>query len=75
MQRSIVDMGMNKVHLRLQLYDVTIQVCWNQPRKFQNIVVYPARIYIVVIFACVGTLMKCSAMDLYVIAAYGGIKK
>ena len=36
-----------------QLYDVTIQVCWNQPRKFQSIpvVVHPARMYILVIFS------------------------
>ena len=33
-----------------QLYDVTIQVCWNQPRKFQNIIVQPACMYIIVIF-------------------------
>ena len=57
-----------------QLYDVTIQVCWNQPRKFQNIVVYSPRMYIIVIFACIGTLMKCSAFELYVIAVYGGIR-
>ena len=52
MQRSIVDMGMKKVHLYFdkQLYDVTIQVFWNQPRKFQNIVVHPACMYIIVIF-------------------------
>ena len=29
---------------------MTIQVCWNQPRKFQNIVVHLARVYIIVIF-------------------------
>ena len=41
-----------------QLYDVTIQVYWNQPRKFQNIVVYPARMCITVIFPCIGTIMN-----------------
>ena len=74
MQRSIVDKGMKKVCLCFikQLYDGMIQVCWNQPRKFQNIV-HPARMYIIVIFACIGTLMKCSAWEFYVIAVYGGI--
>ena len=52
MQRSIVDMGMKNVHLCLdkQLYDVTIQVFWNQPREFQNTVVHPACMYIIVFF-------------------------
>ena len=72
----IIDIGMKKVHLCFdkQLYDMTIQVCWNQPRKFQNIVVNPARMYIIVIFTCIGTLMKCSALAFYVIAVYGGIR-
>ena len=35
--------------LSQQLYDGMIEVCWNQPRKFQNIV-HPARMYIIVIF-------------------------
>ena len=67
MQRSIVDMGMKKRFIYAcfdkQLYDVTIQVCWNQPRKFKNIVVHPARMYIIVIFACIGTVIKCSALE------------
>ena len=76
MQRSIVDIGVKNVHLCFdkQLYDVTIQVCWNQPGKFQNIVVHPARMYIIVIFAYIGTLMNCSAFEFYVIAVYGGIR-
>ena len=36
--------------------------------------VCPARMYILVIFACIGTLMKCSALKLFVIAVYGGIR-
>ena len=32
-----------------QLYDVAMQVSWNDPRKFQNIVVNSARMYIIVI--------------------------
>ena len=67
MQRTIVDMGMKTAHICFgkQLYDMTIQVCWNQPRQFQNIV-YPARMYIIAIFACIGTLMKCSVWEVYV---------
>ena len=33
-----------------QLYDVTTHVCWTQPRKFQNIVIHLACMYIIVIF-------------------------
>ena len=76
MLRSIVGMGMKKAHLCFdkQLYDVTIQVCWNQPRKFQNILVFQARMHFIVIFAYFGTLMKCSALDFCAIAVYGGIR-
>ena len=76
MQKSIVDTVMKKVHLCFdkQLYDVTIQVCRNQPRMFQNIVVHPAHMYITVIFACIGTLMKCLALEFYGIAVYGEIR-
>ena len=76
MQRSMVDMGMEKVHLcmDMQLYVVTKQVCWNQPRKFQNIVVHPGGMHIIQSFlGCIGTLMKGSALEFYVTAAYGGI--
>ena len=43
MQKSMVNMGSENVNLcmGMQLYVVSKQVCWNQPRKFQNIVVYP----------------------------------
>ena len=33
---------------------------------------YPAHMYIIVIFACIGILMKCSALEFYAIAVYGG---
>ena len=48
-----------------QLYDVTIQVAGT------SLVVHPARMYIIVIFACIGTIMNCSALEFYVIAVYG----
>ena len=68
-------MGMKKVHLCFdkQLYNGMIQVCWDQSRKFQN-VVHPARMCIIVIEVCIGTLMKCSAWEIYVIADYGGLR-
>ena len=67
MQRSIVDMGMKKVHLSFgkQLYDVTIQVYWYVSSSY----VYNSHF-----FACIGTLMKCSALKLYAIAVNGGIR-
>ena len=30
--------------------------------------------HIIVIFGCIGTLMKCSAWEFYAIAVYGGIR-
>ena len=54
---------------------MTLQVCWNQPREFQNIVVLPAGMYIIVIiFAYIGTV-KCSALEFYVTAVNGLINK
>ena len=35
---------------------------------------YPARMYIIVIFACIGTEMKCSALEFYAMAVYWGIR-
>ena len=63
---------MKKVHLCLdmQLYDMTKQVCWHHPRKFQNVEVHPGYTYIIVIFGCIGTLMKRSALEFYVTAVY-----
>ena len=76
MQRSLNDMGMEKVHLcmDMQLYAVTKQVCWNQPRKFQNVVVHPGGMHIIQSFlGCIGTLMKGSGLEWYITKAYGGL--
>lgn len=76
MQNSLVDMGMEKVHLcmDMQLYAVTKQVCWNQPRRFENVVVHPGGMHIIQSFlGCIGTLMKGSGLEMYVAAAYGGL--
>ena len=49
-------------------------ICWNQPRRFQNIIVHPGGMHIIQSFlGCIGTLMKGSALELYNIAAYWGI--
>ena len=65
MQRSMEDMGMKKVNLCLDmhLYDMTKQVCWHQPRKFQNVEVHPGDTYIIVIFGCIGTLKTYAAIS------------
>ncbi|MCG7883058.1 MAG: hypothetical protein JAY96_15870 [Candidatus Thiodiazotropha endolucinida] len=76
MQRSMVDMGMEKVHLcmDMQLYAVTKQVCWNQPKKYQNVVVHPGGMKIIQSFlGRVGTLMKGSGLEWYITKAYGGL--
>ena len=62
MQRSIVDKGMKKgiVSVDIQLYVVTKQVCWIQ--------------HIIQSFlGCNETQMKGSALEVYATAAYEGI--
>ncbi len=43
MQESLLDMGMKKVHLSIdmQLYAVTKQVCWYHFAKFHNAIAHP----------------------------------
>ena len=47
-----------------QVYDVTIQVCWNQPRKVHNIVVHPACMYIIVIFCLHWNLNEMLSLEI-----------
>jgi hypothetical protein len=76
MQRSLVDMGMTYVHLSIdmQLFVVTKKVCWYQPRQFHNVITHPGGMHIIQSFiGCITKLMKDSALEVYVAAAYGGL--
>ena len=76
MQRSLVDMGMTSIHLSIdmQLYIVTKQVCWYHPEWFHNVFVHPGGMHIIQSFiGCIAKLMKGSALEVYVAAAYGGM--
>ena len=76
MQTSLVDMGMEKVHVSMdmQLFVVTKQVCWHQPMRFHNVIVHPGGMHIIQSFiSCIAKLMKASALEVYVSAAYGGL--
>ena len=76
MQRSLVDMGMTSIHLSIdmQLYIVTKQVCWYHPERFHNVFVHPGGMHIIQSFiGCIAKLMKVSALEVYVAAAYGGL--
>ena len=76
MWRSLLDMGMTYVHLSIdmQLFVVTKQVCWYQPLQFKNIIVHPGGMHIIQSFiGCIAKLMKGSALEVYVAAAYKGL--
>lgn len=76
MQKSLVDMGMTHVHISIdmQLFIVTKQVCWFHPIQFNNVIVHPGGMHIIQSFvACIAKLMKGSALEVYVGAAYGGL--
>ena len=77
MQKSLVDIGMEKVHLcmDMQLFVITKQVCWNQPIQFHNVIIHPGGMHIIQSFiSCIAKLMKGSALESYVAAAYGGLR-
>ena len=66
MQTSLVDMGMEKVHVSMdmQLFVVTKQVCWHQPMRFHNVIVHPGGMHIIQSFiSCIAKLMKGSALE------------
>jgi len=76
MQKSLVDMGMSYIHLSIdrQLFIVTKHMCWNQPDQFRNVIVHPGGMHIIQSFVgCIAKLMKGSALEVYVAAAYGGM--
>jgi len=76
MQKSLTDMGMEKVHLcmDMQLFAVTKQICWYQSLQFNNVIVHPGGMHFIQSFVgCIGKLMKDSGLESYVAAAYGGL--
>ena len=76
MQKSLTDMGMASIHLSMdmQLFKVTKLVCWHDPMQFDNIIAHPGGMHIIQsIISCIAKLMKGSALETYVIAAYGGL--
>ena len=76
MQRSLADMGMADIHvcMDMQLYAVTKQVCWHQPVQFKDVITHPGGMHIIQSFlSCIAKLMKGSALEVYVAAAYGGL--
>ena len=76
MQKSLTDMGMEKVHLcmDMQLFAVTKQICWYQSLQFNNVIVHPGGMHFIQSFVgCIGKLMKGSGLESYVAAAYGGL--
>ncbi|KAH3792780.1 hypothetical protein DPMN_146279 [Dreissena polymorpha] len=71
MQTSMIDLGMDDVHLcmNMQLFAVTKQVSWHHLERFKNVVVHPGQSFL----SCIGKLMKGSSLECYVDAAYGGL--
>lgn len=76
MQGSLVDMGMTYIHLSMdmQLFEVTKKVCWHDPVQFQNVMAHPGGMHIIQSFiSCIAKLMRGSALEEYVAAAYRGL--
>ena len=76
MQTFMIDMRMDHVQLcmDMQLFAVTKQVSWHHLDRIKNVVAHPIWMYIIQLFlSCMGKLMKSSALECYVGAAYGGL--
>ena len=77
MQRTLHDCGMKYAHIYvdMQLFAITKQIVWNDRERFQNVIAHPGSMHIIMSFcSCIGKLMKGSGIEVYIGAAYGGLK-
>ncbi len=77
MQRTLHDSGMKYAHIYvdMQLFAITKQIVWNDRERFQNVIAHPGSMHIIMSFcSCIGKLMKGSGIEVYIGAAYGGLK-
>ena len=50
------------------------QVKLFEPEKFNNVILRPGAMHIIMsLLGCIGTLMKCSGLEVVVAAAFGGL--
>ena len=76
MQGALADMGMTYIHLSMdmQLFEVTKQVSWHDSAQFRNVITHPGGMHIIQSFlSCIAKLMRGSALEDYIAAAYGGL--
>ena len=76
MKKSLSELGMSYANLSIdmQLYMVAQQVKWWDPTRFEDVIVRPGAMHIIMSFlGCIGTLMKGSGLDVLVGAAFGGM--
>ncbi len=66
-------MGMTYVHLSvdMQLFVITKQVSWYQTEQFHNVITHPGGMQSFI--SCIAKLIQCSALEVYVAVAYGGL--
>jgi hypothetical protein len=58
----------------MQLYMIGQQVKLFEPEKFNNVILRPGAMHIIMsLLGCIGTLMKCSGLEVVVAAAFGGL--
>ena len=76
MMKSLNDLGMTYIHLSpdMQLYIQAMQIKWNDPLRFQNLILRPGVMHIVQnIWGSIGHLMKGSGLEIIIGAAFGGV--
>ncbi len=78
MKKILCDLGMTyaNISIDMQLYMVAQHSKWWEPTRFDNVILRPGAMHIIMSFlCCIGTLMKGSGLDVLVSAAFGGLTK
>ncbi len=76
MKKSLAELGMTYANLSIdmQLYMVAQQIKWWEPARFNEVILRPGAMHIIMSFlGCIGMLMKGSGLDVLVGAAFGGL--
>ncbi len=77
MQKTLLDFGMKYAHvyIDMQLFAITKQIVWNDTENSKTVIAHPGSMHIIMLFcSCIGKLVKGSGIEVFIGAAYGGLK-
>ena len=76
LEKALNSFGMQYTHITvdLQLYQTACLVQWNDPLRWNNVILHPGMMHTLMSFlGCIGTLMKASCVDILISPAFPGI--